>query len=596
MSFAPLLMLLAAAGPLDFELPDDRQAIHRLSDLAENELVVVAFIGTECPLAKLYAARLNEIAERFHPTGLSVIGINPNAHDSAADIAQFVSDHGCQFPILIDADQRVADLFGASRQLEVFLLDRHRQVHYRGRIDDQYNAGQRRPEPLRHDLIEAIEEVLAGKPVTVSETEITGCFIDRAQAAGASQITYARHIAPILAKNCVECHRPGQIGPFSLTSYDDALAWADTIRERVAAGSMPPWHADPAFGSFSNERRLTDDEKQLLYDWIDTGLAAGNTAAGDTAELSPAPESSGTWLIGVPDQIVPMPEPIAVPATGIVDYITVEMDPGFQTDTWLQAIEVMPGNRTVLHHATIVTAPPSHGDQIKAFEHSTVISGWVPGYTPTVLPLGMGRKIPAGWHIYMQLHYVTTGTATTDATSLGLLFAHDVQLPVWTNFLLRDGFVLKPFEANQQLEQSWRVPHDILLLSLFPHMHLRGKSFRYEAIYPDGRTEVLLSVPTYDFMWQHQYVLSQPKRLPAGTTLHGVAVYDNSAANPNNPDPSAAVKCGSQTTDEMFNGWFEFADLPTASQFNPAPAGIALSLVFLFEKSRCRARSRAARR
>ncbi len=153
---------------------------------------------------------------------------------------------------------------------------------------------------------------------------------------------------------------------------------------------------------------------------------------------------------------------------------------------------------------------------------------------------------------------------------------------------MRVGFELRPFEANQQLEQSWHVPHDILLLSMFPHMHLRGKSFRYEAIYPDGQTEVLLNVPQYDFMWQHQYVLSQPKRLPAGTVLHGVAVYDNSAANPSNPDPSATVKCGSQSTDEMFNGWFEFADLPPASRFNPLPAAIGLSLVLLFDKSRRR--------
>jgi peroxiredoxin len=509
MQFAPLLMLLATAGAVDFELPDalpdNRQTVHRLADFRQNELVAVVFVGTQCPLAKLYAPRLNEIAAQFEPAGLAVVGINPNTHDSASDIAGFCAEQGCRFPILIDAQQRVADQFGATRQLEVFLLDRERKVRYHGRIDDQYAPGQHRPAPSRHDLVAAIEELLAGKPVSLGETEVAGCFIDRAEPAGMSAITYSRHIAPILARHCVECHRTGQIGPFTLTSYQDAVAWADTMRERVSSGAMPPWHADPAYGHFANERRLPDEEKQLLYDWIDTGLAEGNPA-----DLPPVSQPSDAWCVGQPDQIVHIPEPIAVPATGIVEYSIVEMDPGFKTDTWIRSAEVMPGNRKVLHHATVVIAPPSHGGPVKTFEKSAVISGWTPGYMPLVPPPGMARKIPAGWHIYMQLHYVTTGTATTDNTSLGLVFADDVQSPVWTNFLLREDFAIQPFEANQQLEKSWQVPHDILLLSLFPHMHLRGKSFRYEAIYPNGQTEVLLSVPKYDFMWQHLYTCRSP--------------------------------------------------------------------------------------
>ncbi len=589
MQFASLWVLLAALGSADFELPDCNQTTHRLSDLGDKKLVVVVFLGTQCPLARLYTERLNEIAARYQPSGVALVGVNPNAQDSSADVARFAEEQRCRFPLLMDPAQRAADRFGATRQLEVFVLDGARQVRYHGRIDDQYRPGQHRSQPQRRDLVEAIEELLADKPVSVSDTELAGCLIDRSRPADKSEITYNRHIAPIFARQCVDCHRPGQIGPFSLVDYQDALAWGDTVRERVAEGVMPPWHADPAFGHFANERRLSDREKQQIYDWVEQGMAEG-----DPAERPPATRFADGWINGKPDQIVPMPEPVAVPATGIVDYITVEMDPGFKEDVWIRSAEVMPGNRKVLHHATVVVAPPSHGDMVKAFEHSSVISGWTPGYTPNLPPPGMARKIPAGWHIYMQLHYVTTGIATSDATSLGLLFAHDVQLPVWTHFLLREDFVLRPFEANQQLEQSWRVPHDILLLSLFPHMHLRGKSFRYEAIYPSGQTEVLLNVPKYDFMWQHQYILSQPKRLPAGTMLRGVAIYDNSSANPNNPDPSATVKCGQQTTDEMFNGWFEFADLPAANNFRLPLAAVGLSTVLLLHQSRRRWKARAA--
>ena len=450
----------------------------------------------------------------YAPAGVRVLAINPNAHASAAEVAEFAAQFDLRFPILRDVRGRVADQLGATRQLEIFLLDRDRRVRYHGRIDDQYEPGRRRSEPSRHDLVEAIEELLNGQSVSVDETPVAGCFIDRDPAGEVSELTYNRDIAPILARHCMECHRPGQIGPFSLSGYDDAVAWADTIGERMSEGAMPPWHADPAHGKFANERRLSDAEKQTLLAWIDS-----DRAEGDSADLMPLPEFAADWTIGQPDRIVPLPEPIQVPATGIVEYITVEMDPGFTTDTWIRACEVLPGDRRVLHHATVVIAPPSQGNRTHAFEQSSVISGWTPGYKPMVSPPGSGRRIPAGWHIYMQLHYVTIGTPATDTTTIGLLLADDVQLPVWTSILLREGFVLQPFEANQQLEDCWRVPHDILLLSLFPHMHLRGKSFRYEAIYPDGGREVLLHVPHYDFMWQHQYILAEPKRLPAGTVL-----------------------------------------------------------------------------
>ena len=241
----------------------------------------------------------------------------------------------------------------------------------------------------------------------------------------------------------------------------------------------------------------------------------------------------------MPDKIVTMSQPFHVPATGVVENIVVEIDPGFGREVWIRGTEVRPGNRAVVHHCTVFIGPPGCNDLVDSGTAGLwYFSDFVPGLMPALLPAGMARRLPAGWHIYFSLHYVPCGTPTTDRTSMGLILANDVRQEVHTFNILQSQFELKAFAADQQVEQTWPVPCDLMLLSLFPHMHLRGKSFRYEAIYPGGATETLLSVPRYDFMWQHRYVLARPKLLPAGTMLKGIATFDNSAANPANPDPA----------------------------------------------------------
>jgi peroxiredoxin len=549
----------------DFELPDQRNVPVRLADFADRQIVVVVFLGTECPLAKLYAPRLQELADAYEGRGVALVAINANAGDSAEVVARFAKNCGIGFPVLHDVDAKVADQFGATRQLEVFVLDRQRHIRYHGRVDDQFSPGVRRAAPTQAALQQAIEELLAGKPVTTPETHVAGCYIQRlpggrgsSRAADAGEITYTRHIAPILKMHCVECHRPGQIGPFSLTTYDDVVAWSDTIRERIDDGSMPPWHADPRYGHFANDRHLTDQEKSLINKWLDTELPEG-AARGVPA----AARLSNEWNIGPPDKIVRMPEPVQIPATGVLENIAVELDPGFTQDTWIRGTEVRPGNRSVVHHCTVFMGPPGCKHLVDSAQPGLFyFSDFVPGLMPNLLPDGFARRLPAGWHIYFSLHYVPNGTATTDQTSMGLVLARRVRHEVLTQNLLNNEFRIEPYDANKEVEQSWVVPRDLLLLSLFPHTHLRGKSFRYEAIYPGGATETLLSVPRYDFMWQHRYVLAEPKLLPAGTTLRAVAHFDNSAANPANPDPSATVTYGKLTTDEMFHGYFDAAFLP----------------------------------
>ncbi|HEX4147241.1 MAG TPA: redoxin domain-containing protein [Pirellulales bacterium] len=547
MSLTPILALLLSALPdIPRELPP-----------SEKELVVVAFIGSECPLARLYAPRLSEVNQL---ADVAVIGVNPNGGDSPADVERFRRQYHAEFPIVKDVGHRLGDYFGATRQLEIFLLDRDRAVRYHGRVDDQYGPGQHRPAPLRQDLLAAIDELKSGQPVSVPETPILGCSIERAPAAVAGGVTYGGAtyggaVAEIFERRCVECHRPGQIGPFSLTSYREAAAWSSTIRSRVADGTMPPWHADPACGQFANDRRLPDDEKQLLLAWIDAGAAEGEPVA-PRAQRQVAPR----WSIGQPDKIVTMPVPLAVPATGIVDYITLEIDLGLTEDRWVRATEIAPGERSLVHHAQAVIGPPGKAEEIQSgrgeFWH---FADFAPGLAPSVLPDGMARRAPAGWHLYLTMHYVTTGLADSDQTSVGMIFTDTATDAVYTHNIVTDQFTIPPGEPHLRVEQCWTVPQDILVLALFPHMHLRGKSFSYEALYPNGRSEFLLKIPSYDFMWQQRYVLKQPKRLPAGTIVRAVAVYDNSADNPANPDPTATVKYGRQSSDEMFNGYVDFA-------------------------------------
>ncbi len=581
--FLSLLLGMPVAGPgdinpvpvgtrVDFTLRDHRGAERRLDDWRDARLVVLAFLGADCPLAKLCAGRLNEVARRYGPA-VVVVGVNANRHDTLRDLGRYARDHDVRFPLLKDDGNRLADRLGASRTPEVFLLDRERRVRYRGRIDDQDGVGVRRARPTRRDLVEAIEELLAGRAVSRPVTVPVGCLINRmAPAAAAGRVTYAKHLAPILNRHCVGCHRPGQVAPFSLTNYREAFRRAETIREVVDQGRMPPWHADPRHGQFANDPRLRDEDRQRIAAWVEGGCPEG-----DPADLPPPPPFREGWNIPGPDLVVAIPRPFTVPADGVVEYQYFEVDPGFTEDRWVKAAEIRPGNRAVVHHCTVFLKPPgADGAKAQGKLGSVCLAATAPGTPPLVLPEGMAKKVPAGWRFLFVLHYTPVGSAQTDRTSLGLVFADPktVKKEVATHLLYDEDLAIPPRAANHRVEKAWQAPADVLLLAMFPHMHLRGKSFRYQAEYPGGATEVLLDVPRYDFNWQHRYVLAEPKRLPAGTVLRCVAVYDNSEANPANPDPAATVRAGKQSWDEMFNGYFDWclADQDRARPASPAEA------------------------
>ena len=567
---AALAMPPAPAVPIggevgDVVLRDERGVLLPLADWQRGRLLVVAFVGTECPLAELYAERLSELAAGYGPRGVAFVALASNRRESAEAISRFAEVHRIPFPILADRDGVVAARLGATRTPSVVVLDERRAIRYRGRIDDQYTRDARRAEPSSRDLAGALEALLAHRPIDQPETPAIGCPIDRPETAAesvalaaASPYTYGLDVAPILKRRCVVCHSKGQIAPFALTTYRQAKGWAGAIAEAAVERRMPPWHADPAYGTFANDAHLSEGEIGILAGW-----ARGGCRKGEPLEpLKPA-RPAGSWSIPGPDLVVAIPRPFLVPAEGIVDYQEFEVDPGFREDRWITAAEIQPGNRAVVHHCTVfLKSPRASGPEFTPGAlGSFCLAATAPGTPPMVLPPGMAKRVPAGWRLVFVIHYTTTGTAQSDQTRLGLTFARPehVRREVATRLLYDPDLTIPPHAADYRVEQSWQAPSDLLLLAMFPHMHLRGKSFRYEAAYPDGTRETLLFVPRYDFNWQHRYALATPKRIPAGTTLRCIAHYDNSAANPANPDPSATVHVGKQSTDEMFNGYFDIA-------------------------------------
>jgi peroxiredoxin/mono/diheme cytochrome c family protein len=555
-STTPLLARAAEPGDRieEFKLPDCRGGWHALSEPAEAKAVVVAFIGVECPVVQTYAPILARLAADYEPQGVAFLAIGSNRQDSLAELGHFARTHKLRFPVLKDAGNKVADQFGAQRTPEVFVLDRRHVVRYRGRIDDQSGVGFRRANASRRDLALALDELLAGREIAVAKTEPAGCHLSRVPRRPAKgDVTYSKHIAPLIQKHCVSCHRARQVGPFTLTAYEDVAAWADTIREAVDGGRMPPWYANPEHGRFINEARVSEEEKRLLDEWVANGTPEGNPA-----DLPPPPEFAGEWAIPEPDLVVTMPEPFTVPAKGTVPYKVFMTDVSFDEDRWLIASEGRPGNRAVVHHMLFFYVPP--GERISPeMPLYNALGGYVPGLPTGTLPEGIARRIPAGSKLAFQMHYMPNGEEQSDQSSVGLVFTDpkNVKKSWQIDMALNIFFRIPAGAKDYRLEASHRFDEDTLLYTLQPHMHLRGKSFRFDAIYPDGRTETLLDVPRYDFNWQLTYALAQPKLLPEGTRLHCTAIYDNSADNLVNPDPTKAVMWGDQTWEEMLVGAFD---------------------------------------
>ena len=389
-------------------------------------------------------------------------------------------------------------------------------------------------------------------------------------AIGSTPVTFYKDVLPILQNNCQSCHRTGEVAPMALLTYEQTRPWAAAIKVSVLTKKMPPWFADPRYGHFSNERKLTPEQIKTLISWVDNGAPEGN------AKDAPAPvEFIEGWNIGKPDKVFEMPNEFHVPAQGVIDYQYDVIPGNFKEDTWVTAAEIRPGNRAIVHHVIayvrppgspwlkdaqpgVPFAPPKNGEggrgSILGAEH---LIGFAPGMQSMILD-DSAKLVRAGSDIVLQLHYTTNGTPGTDKTRVGLVFAKTP--PKYRNVTLlapNRNFAIPPNDDNYEVTSQVELQDNVTLVDLVPHMHFRGKDFMYRVTYPTGETQTLLSVPKYDFNWQLGYLLAKPLVLPKGTRILCTAHFDNSVNNPFNPDPTKEVKWGDQTWEEMMIGWFQ---------------------------------------
>jgi mono/diheme cytochrome c family protein len=373
----------------------------------------------------------------------------------------------------------------------------------------------------------------------------------------AAAVSFTKDVAPILYKNCAYCHRPGEIAPMSLMTYRDARPWAKSIREKVLDGTMPPWHADPHYGSFKNDRRLSKQDIDTIVAWVDGGVKEGNSK-----DLPPAPRFTEGWQIGKPDVVLSMTREYEVPAEGVVNYQYFLVPTGFTEDRWIQAAEVRPGNRAVVHHVIVFVAGPEAARQRGGLFRQGGIEGLVgtaPGEAPMVLPDGVGRRVKAGSTLVLQMHYTPNGTAQKDRTSVGIVFSRNpIEKTSTGGAAMNRWFAIPAGDDNYAVRSIYNFKEDSHIINLMPHMHLRGKDFEYRLIYPDGTSKIILAVPHYSFNWQTRYEFKEPVAAPKGSRLECVAHFDNSTKNKWNPDPTKTVRWGPQTWEEMMIGFVGF--------------------------------------
>jgi len=550
---------------------DIRGLNRQLQDFGEAKAVVLTFTSTTCPLVRRSFPKLVELYREYRDRGVVFAAVNVGAQDTIRAMASQAIELDVPFYFVRDVDGSVVRALGVSRTPEVVILDAQRVLRYRGRIDDQLRPGGTRPTASRADLRLALDEVLAGRPVTISETPVDGCLITapapvRVPADAAAIPTWSGGIGQLIHARCTRCHRAGDAAPFPLLTYDDTVAQRQMIAEVVETESMPPWYAAPQHGEFQNTDSLTPAQKMQLLTWIAADCPPGDPAAAP----EPPAESVKEWRIGTPDVVITMLEEHDVPATGFVPYRYTLLPYVFFGETWVEAFEIRPLNRAVVHHCNMAyVTKDGAGEQ-------TFITGYVPGGQP----MDMGRfdngsafRIPGGAGLGLQIHYTTTGKAERSRIQVGLRFPKSPVRRQLRHFLLDPrGWRIPPYEPAFAVQGKHILDRDITLMGMFTHMHVRGRDMTFYATPPNGSRETLLQIPNFNFEWQLGYEIAAGKKLlPAGTEMTAIAHFDNSVFNPWNPDPADEVRYGPQTIHEMFNGYVFFVDQHEELSINTDP-------------------------
>jgi hypothetical protein len=542
-----------------------------LAAVAGSRATVLIFIGMNCPISNRYAPEMAGIANTYRTRGVQVALVYANAGVERTAALQHARTYGLTGArLLLDPNQELADAVGATLTPEAYVLDAGGTVRYHGRIDDRFvDRGQPRATgPTTHDLRDALDAVLAGRPVPTPSVGAVGCVIERADSRVPDAPTYA-DVAPILQKSCQSCHRAGEIGPMPLESYADAKRWAANIAAVTGSKFMPPWKPVAGHGEFVGERRLTDAQIATLKKF-----AAAGAPSGDSANVPPAPHFPHGWRLGTPDLVLTMPEQWHVPADTRDVYRCFVLPTNLKEDKEVVGVEYRAGNKAVVHHILAFIDDTGRAREKDAqdpgpgytsfggpgFLPIGTLGGWAPGNLPQFLPDGVGRPLPAGSDIVLQVHYHADGKPEDDITSIGLYFA---KKPVTKQYralpVIARKLDIPAGEANYTATRTMTVPFDVTVLSVTPHMHLLGHTFEMTAALPDGTVKPLIKIDDWDFKWQDTYTFREPLHLPKGTKVTLTASYDNSTGNPHNPsNPPRRVTWGEETTDEMCVGFLSF--------------------------------------
>jgi peroxiredoxin len=543
----------------NFNLLDLRGHNHELQR-AGGRAVVLFFTGTGCPIARKSAPKLRDLQDHFGKDGVSFWIINSYADDTFEEIHKECDELGLwRLTYLRDTKQNVALAFNVHRTAEVVALStKDWHVVYRGAIDDQFGEGAERATPQNHFLEQALGEFLADKPVVVPFTKARGCLFTFA---GPNEVpSYTQQVAPLLRQHCVDCHRADGIGSWSMSGHARVKQYGRMIEEVLLTRRMPPWDANPNFGKFANAHVLTTGETQTLLRWVEAG--APNDGGPDPLAdpLPPLPD----WPLGKPDVVMRLPEIQQIPATGVLEYRYLHMPSPFTNEVWIVGTDIKPGNRQVVHHVILYAKWPNCPDD--GTGNGVHLCGWAPGLPPARFPIGVGKRLPAGAELTAEVHYTTCGSAQTDQSEIAFYLAAGPQPRVAEiRRAIQVDVDIPPGSDEARHAATYGFSEPATIYSLMPHMHFRGKWMRYELLLPDGKKETLLQVPRYDFNWQLDYQLAEPRHVPAGAWLLVTGAFDNSPENPANPNARTRVHFGRQSWDEMFIGFFEAAN-------DPAPA------------------------
>jgi peroxiredoxin len=545
-----------------------------LAGLQGKKATVVVFLSFDCPVSTSYSQPLADLAKAYADKGVAVVGLCPCEED-AATVAKQAAEFKLPFPVFKDGALAAADALQAGHTPEAFLLDDGRVLRYRGRIDDLYEARlKKRNTVSRNDLKEALDELLAGKAVTTPATKPIGCPIVRPAAAKpvTGTVTYYRDVLPILQNCCQGCHRPGEVGPFALMTYRQAVNWAADIKEFTHTKRMPPWK--PSAGvAFRDERTMTDKDIATLAAWVDAG-----TPAGDSKDAPPPRRFPAGWQLGKPDLVLAVDADFQLGASGRDLFRCFVLPTNLDEDKYVTAIEVRPGNPRVVHHTLNFIDTAGRGRKLEqaekdrakkddekdsgpgynvqmgvGFAPSGALGGWAPGQVSRHLPPDTGYFLPKGSDVVVQVHYHRNGRAEKDRLQIGLYFAAKPVAKRYQTLVVPGKFFFIPAGTEDYKVQGavW-ADQDCTLHSVMPHMHMLGKSIAVKMTPPDGEAKTLVAVKEWDYNWQETYFFKEPIAVKAGTKFEVEAHYDNSAKNPRNPfNPPRLVHIGEQTTDEM---------------------------------------------